>query len=184
LTILLVFGQSALSNISGSANFGSGAPLNGYVDYAVYDPGTLNGINEYVYQYQVFNYQNSTAGIDYFSVGFSSNVNVISCWTAVNVWWEGHGDKDPVPVQLPTSILYYFTNSNLQPGEHSSTLFFSSNCAPEMGVGVIAGGTAGSLNVSVMAPWAVPEPATLGFLIGGAFMAFKRSRNKIRKETN
>jgi hypothetical protein len=191
LAVLLVSGQSGIAAIWQDPNamemwsdrvyfgtspaFGGGGALNGFVDYAVYEPGKYDGsIDFYVYAYQVFN-GDSTVAIDYFSVGLSPDVEVPYAWCNPTMGSAEPGGSIPnILLPLSESVLYVFLTDNIKTGEHSRALLFTSDCPPEMGIGVVPGGVAGSVNVEVPSP--VPEPATLGLLIAGALLAFRRKR--------
>ena len=187
LSALLVFANngsaalwddpSAMPYYQGSTTFFSmDGKFNGSVDYAVYEPGYFNSaITDYVYAYQVFNDQSSTAGIDFFSVVDLSGVSW--AWCEPISRGEQLGSFSSA-VHLQNSVLYYFPDA-VEAGEHSWTLLFRSDsapCWPDWENGVIAGGAAGSVNRIVPSP--VPEPATLILLFSGAFMAL-RGRRKI-----
>jgi hypothetical protein len=48
-----------------------------------------------------------------------------------------------------------------------------------MWYGGVTGGISGGAIVDLPTPWQVPEPATIGLLIGGALMAFRRKKRKV-----
>jgi hypothetical protein len=171
LMVVLVFGQSGIAALVGSTNFHTGA-LNGHVNYAVYEPGEYDvSIDLCVYAYQVFNDSNSTVAINYFSVGLSPDVPVYDA-----MYHSSPGGIAPsMSLALSESVLYVFQGSNIKAGKWSASLLFTSDRPPEMGIGVVPGGVAGSVDVEVPSP--VPEPATLALLIGGALLAFRRKRN-------
>jgi hypothetical protein len=188
LAVLLVLGQSgiaaqlwqdpnAMDDWSHSVGFGPGGALNGHIDYAVYEPGKYDGsIDHYVYAYQVFN--DSTVAINYFSVGLSPDVEVLDAWCDPAMNWAKSGGSIPgMSLPLSESVLYVFQAGNIKAGKWSATLLFTSDCSPEMGIGVVPGGVAGGVNVEVPSPIPsspIPEPATFGLLIGGALMAIRR----------
>jgi hypothetical protein len=193
LMILLAFGQNVFAEIwkdpaaipafRGQANidFGSDMVIDGHIDFAVYEPRQYDSfINLYVYAYQVFN-DSATVGIDYFSVGFSRDAQVSQALYDLSRSTAVPGGSIPdTSLVLMQSVIHIFQRDSIDPGEHSRTLLFTSNCGPQMGWGIVSGGATGGAIVHVPAP--VPEPATIGLFIGGALLAFKRSRNKYEKK--
>jgi hypothetical protein len=195
LAVLLVFEQSgiaalwedpnAMDDWSGWVKFPalaleSGGALSGQIDYAVYEPGKYDGsIDLYVYAYQVFN--DSTVAINYFSVGLSTDVQVSDAWCDPAMSWAKSGGSIPgMSLPLSENVLYVFQAGNIKAGKWSATLLFTSDYSPEMGIGVVPGGVAGSVNVEVPSPSPVPEPATLALISGGAFLALRRKRKDRR----
>jgi hypothetical protein len=199
LTVILTCGQialagpistdpAAMSSYEGSSSFSSpDGKLVGSVDFAVYSPGNYDGMykkqfkDSYVYAYQVFNDDASKVSVDYFSVGLYSN---ILAQNAVYDPMKGlDAPEGSIPFMqfvLPQSVIYLFQTDNIGAGEHSLTLLFTSDTAPEMAKGAVSGGFTGGAIMDLPTPsgWIVPEPATFGLLIGGAFMAIRRSRKK------
>jgi hypothetical protein len=189
--VFLVFVQSgsaalwqdpaSMPSYSGTADFGAvGDVLTGYVDYAVYDKGAYNGSvvfpNLYVYTYQVFNNEWSTAAIDFFSVSLFPGVQVSHADWEMSKDYAAPGGSIPVASVLPQSVIYLFPFVDIAAGENSRTLFFASDCSPAMGKGVVFGGSGGRAFVNVPTPWLVPEPATFAILVGGTLLAFRRRR--------
>jgi len=177
LAVLLVFEQSGIAAlVSGSVNFNVDGKLDGYIDYAVYEPGDYDGSvtfkNLYVYAYQIFS-EDSAVSIDFFSVGLPSDVQVYNA-----LYDSSTGGIAPsMSLVLPESVLYVFQFDNIGANEHSKTLLFTSDCSPEMAKGVVSSGIAGGVIVDVPSPSPVPEPATLALISGGAFLALRRKRN-------
>ena len=197
LAVLLVYAQSATAALwedpaaipgwSGSALFG-GFPvpaggsgvLNGFVDYAVYSPGTYTGSiafsdELFVYAYQVSNIESSTVGIDYFSVGLSPDAQVpnVAYDPAMSFAIPG-GCNPSMHFKLPESVIYLYLTDNIGAGECSMTLLFTSNYGPEMSYGYVSGGAAGGENVPLPSP--VPEPASFSLLGAGALLTLGRRR--------
>jgi hypothetical protein len=203
LAAILLFGQSvfaaplssdiaAIPAYRGSTPFASlDGMLGGSVDYAVYAKGSYDGMyknqfnGSFVYAYQVFNSDNSKVAIDYFSVGLFDDVQAQNA-----VYDPTKGTDAPqgsIPFMqfiLPQSAIYLFQSDNIGAGEHSLTLLFASDTAPEMAKGAVSGGFTGGATMDLPTPmpsgWIVPEPATFGLLIGGAFMAIRRKTKGLR----
>jgi hypothetical protein len=196
LAVILVFGQNgfavslssdpaAMSSWRGSSPFSSpDGKLTGSVDFAVYGKGDYDGMykklfaDSYVYAYQVFNDENSKVAVDYFSVGLYADAK------AQNAVYDPMKGADPpegsIPFMqfvLPQSVIYLFQSDNIGAGEHSLTVLFGSDSAPDMAKGAVSGGFTGGTTMNLPTPgWIVPEPATFGLLIGGAMMAIRRRR--------
>ena len=191
LAVILVMGQSgfaslnndpaAISAYKGSSPFSAGGALSGHVDYAVYAPGMYDGTvhfnnNLYVYAYQVFS-QSSTVSIDYFSVGLEPGVSVSNATSDSAAPYAVTGGIVPdLSLVMSQQVLYLFQSDTISANEYSRTLLFASNIAPVMADGVVSAGFAGGAIMALPSP--VPEPATFGLLIGGAFMALRRKRKK------
>jgi hypothetical protein len=195
LAALLVYAQSAsaalwedpaaMPSYQGSVHFSTGLALNGFVDYAVYAPGDYSGsisFNDdlYVYAYQVSNGASSTVGIDYFSVGLSPDVQVPNvAYDPAMSYAISEGINPTMHFKLPESVIYLYLTDNIGAGERSMTLLFTSNDGPAMSYGYVSGGVTGGENVSLPSP--VPEPATFGLLIGGAFMTLRRGKKSEKR---
>jgi hypothetical protein len=202
LAVILVMGQSvfavslssdpaAMPAFRGSSSFTATTPdgtLRGSVDFAVYDKNHYDGVfgtrfaNSYVYAYQVFNDNDSDVAIDYFSVGLFADA------TAQNAAYDPTKGFDAPWGSIPNtqsvlsqSVVYLFPSDNIGAGEHSLTLLFTSDSAPDMARGAVSGGFTGGATMDLPTPgWVTPEPATLGLLIGGAFMAIRRKTKGLR----
>ncbi len=196
LAVLLVSGQSGIAALWEDPNamkdgwshwvdfgdfpvpaYGSGGALNGHIDYAVYEPYQCDAYitDLYVYAYQVFN-DDSTVGIDFFSVGLSADVQVSEAMYALQKTWAEPGGSIPnMSLVLPEGVLFVFQFDNIGANEHSRTLLFTSDCAPDMGKGIVFGGASGGAIVDLPSP--VPEPATFGLLSAGALLAFRRRQS-------
>lgn len=180
--VFLVFVQSGIAAldddpcaiVKDSVSFSSGL-MNGHVDYAVYAPGQYDGSisfkNLYVYAYQVFN-ESPSVGIDYFSVVRCPSVLVPNALYDPDMEQAAAGGSIPtLSLVLQESVLFVFQFDNISPNEHSCTLLFASDSGPSMGTGLL-GGSPGIVSI----PTPIPEPATIGLVIGGAFMALRRRR--------
>jgi hypothetical protein len=189
LAVFLVYEQSATAAIwedpaaipsfRGSTPFSAEGKLDGFVDYAVYAPGDYSGsamfIDLYVYAYQISNNENSTVGIDYFSVGLSPNVQVpdVTYDPAMGNTIPG-GSNPSMHFKLPESVIYMYVTDNIGPNERSTTLLFTSNYGPETAYGYVSGGLAGGAIMELPSP--VPEPATFSLIGAGILLAFRRRR--------
>ncbi len=193
VAVILVMGQSGFASLNndpaaiyayqGSSPFSVGGALNGHVDYAVYAPGSYDGTvsfnNLYVYAYQVFSDQSSTVSIDYFSVGLKSGVSVPTVMYDSAADYAATGGNIPsLSLLMPQQVLYLFQSDSISANEYSCTLLFTSKLAPGMAEGVVSAGFAGGAVMALPSP--VPEPATFGLLIGGAFMAIRRKTKGLR----
>jgi hypothetical protein len=189
LAVILVMGQSGFASLNldpaaihayqGSSPFSAGGVLNGYVDYAVFAPGQYDGTvsfnNLYVYAYQVFSNPSSMVSIDYFSVGLKSGISVPTVMYDSAADYAVPGGNIPtLSLLMPQQVLYLFQSDSISATEYSRTLLFTSNIGPGMAEGVVSAGFAGGAIMALPSP--VPEPATLGLLIGGALMAIRRKR--------
>ncbi len=192
LAVTLIIGQTcfavplssdpaAMSSWRGTSSFSSSdGKLQGTVDYAVYDKGDYDGIEQfndsYVYAYQVFNNNDSQVPVDYFSVGLYADSQ------AQNAMYDSlkgvdSGNIPFIQYILPQSVIYLFQSDNIIAGEHSVTVLFTSPVGPEMANGSVSGGFTGGSIMELPTPgWTTPEPATFGLLISGAILAIRRSR--------
>ena len=140
VAVILVMEQSGFASLNndpgaihayqGSSPFSAGGVLSGYVDYAVYAPGTYDGTvsfnNLYVYAYQVFS-QSSTVSIDYFSVGLKSGVSVSNVMSDSAADYAVTGGNIPnLSLLMPQQALYLFQSDGISANEYSCTLLFTS----------------------------------------------------------
>jgi hypothetical protein len=160
-----------------------GRQLVGQIEYAVYESESygdnpLTG-GAYVYAYQIFNSGDSDVSIDSFSVGILEEA-IVS-----DIGWDTVQAGDVAPsfayfspdAQTPQSAMYLFLPQFagvIGIGESSRILLFSSDRLPEMGFGVIEGG---SIAETVDVPTPAPEPTTIFLLgAGGALVTLLRRR--------
>lgn len=158
----------------------TGGTLDGFVDYTVYAPGQYSGSvsfddNLYVYAYQVFNNENSTVGIDYFSIGLSPYAEVldVTCDPALDYAVSG-GSSPSIYFKLPESVIFMYQTDNLGANEYSQTLLFTSTYGPEMTLGYVSGGMMGGAGVAMPSP--IPEPAAFSLMALCALPALRRRR--------
>jgi len=164
----------------------NGRTLSGQIDYAVYEyddyPGTAPAEGQYVYVYQIFNSEQSSVGIDYFSAGILGDV--VSGGIGYDFYGAGDGVMPNVLYFSPNlenvqSAVYLFLppfGGFIESGQHSVLLLYVSDNEPiDDGFSVIAGGSISATAEGLPTP--VPEPATIVLLgIGGALLALTRKR--------
>jgi hypothetical protein len=164
---------------SGSSSFDAGGGFSGYVDYAVFMPGSFPYVGytpdagEAVYAYQVFN-TGSVALSVFFDV-LVNEANDIGAFTDI-------GDVTPSLMQMfgpPGQARWTFSSPNVQPTESSIGLAFSSTKLPTLFLGgVIDGGQAEYVDVLVPGADDIPEPMTMAFLASGGAALLARRRRK------
>jgi hypothetical protein len=155
--------------------------LFGYVDYAVYSPGSFTGsasfpAGKFAYCYQIFN-STTSSNIGRFTVNLDSGVTADS----PNFFVFSTGDISPVSEpNSPTAVIYQFGSRAPQPiftaNHNSSVLFYAGDFGPETGSGIIAGTPTGSTTVSIPVP--TPEPASVLLLALAAPILLKTRRRK------
>jgi hypothetical protein len=132
---------------------------------------------EYVYSYEITN--NSSAGITYFSVGIIPDADAYDCDYTKGIdvvnptYWSPSGS----PVQ---SVDGLFIDTIDNDGLSSAVLWLKSDNSPTVGSALLVGTMSGmgyTASGNVLAPSAVPEPATILLLgIGGAVVSVTRRK--------
>lgn len=163
---------------SGTAAFDNGNNLSGTVDYAVFTASAFNTAfpaasyvpgDAYVYAYQVLN-----GGSDNFSslvVGITNPANTIGTFNIGDIdaslaAFDGSGNAE-----------FQFLSPEIQMGESSYGLVFSAPTLPEPTVGVITDG-GGFLQIDLVAPGVIPEPATVSLILLTSIALVGRSRRR------
>lgn len=180
------FGYSGTSQIDPIVNNG----VTGYMDFAVYDTDTqtvseletLDGYNgeQYIYAYQIF--PQSGSMIDSFKLmGFNQNAftsdkmgttNSLDGYSTSGVDAEGWS-------LIGDNAVWYFESGVFAAGENSYFLVIFSDYAPKQGTfevnptddDPLVPGEDGNDDT-------IPEPATLGLLLGGALLTVISRRNR------
>lgn len=171
----------AYSGWTGSVPFVSGT-LTGDIDYAVFTAADFNANfggagyapgDDLVYAYQVFN-----TGIVFLSaeiVGIANPANTIGTFNDLNV--AGDKDASDLGFDLSGNAFWQFDAPNeIETGESSWGLAFSSPNTPMSGIGVVLNGGQNALQLDIPTPGAdpIPEPGSLLLLAVGALAARSR----------
>lgn len=189
---LITYFSNALPGWSGTKNFSSAGKLSVDVQYAVYAPGSFDADfpgkdpsnnSQYVYAYQLINNATSTDNIQKITLGLDShalpaNISEIDdpnppSGTISNPSFTG---------STPSSAAWTYTiDINIQPGEKSKILIFTSPNGPTWASSTLRGFAVGVIgNVPGGLPSPVPEPAALFGLVivGCVFVLVRRFRRK------
>jgi len=163
---------------SGSSAFSDGG-LVGYVDYAVFMPGSFPyagyspDAGEAVYAYQVFNTGDVPINV-YFAV-LVNEANDVGSFTD----FSGVTPSLEQLIPAPGQARWTFAQPEIQPSDNSIGLAFSSTKLPTMYLGgVIDGGGATTFYVLVPGADDIPEPMTMAFLAFGGVALLARRRRK------
>jgi hypothetical protein len=155
----------------------SSPKLFGHIDYAVYAPGdyigSLSFPDKFVYCYQIFNNPTSTA-VSSFIISLDQDAAAYNpTYDAASASGVSGGINPTAYTLTPNSVSYFSPRNAIPADQHSSVLLFTSDSAPTIGTGFVAGALTGS--ISVQLPTLVPEPTTL-VLLALAAPAFIRTR--------
>jgi len=163
---------------SGSSAFGEYG-LEGYVDYAVFMPGSFPyagyspDAGEAVYAYQVYNM--GSVPLNVFFAVLVNEANDVGSFTDFS-------GVTPNLEQLfgpPGQARWTFALPEIQPSESSIGLAFSSTKLPMMYLGgIIDGGGPEYVDLLVPGPNNIPEPMTMAFLASGGAALLARRRRK------
>ena len=181
-----------IAGFTGTAVFNDGF-TNASVDYAVYNTGDFessalfsagddpSGGTEHVYAYQIENI--GSFGVTGFTIALDAN-EPLGAFAGSPGFVSGAGLVDPnnttspprfagVP---PTSVKWDFTPVNLNTGQTSAFLIFTSAAPPEFDTATVDGILPVTLFNSIPSPNETPEPATLSLLALGSLTLLRRRR--------
>lgn len=126
--------------------------------------------SEYLYTYRILNQDNSSVGLELFSVGVFEGADAHSPGFEYGL---GGGEVAPtmqyVVGEPAQGVTYLFLFEPLDVGEYSTLLTFWSDDAPEMGYGTLSGGGISQVG-NLPAP--VPEPGSILLFGAWAVSAF------------
>ena len=171
-----------------SEDMGNGVVISGHLEFAVYigtdaeNAITMTGYEgeaDYVYAYQVFNYQESDAAITYFAVTGIDPTTVESDGIDAMQDFSGSG-IEPSNYGFnadQTKGVWEFNNATLIQGEKSWFLFIYSDYDWVAGDMQMQAFYDDDIPVSIDdGSNNVPEPLTLALLLGGAVLSLKRKK--------
>jgi len=168
-----VVDKGALS--SGSTPFDNLATLKGYIDWAVYNPGTFpyagytSTSGELTYAYQVF--VTGSAPVSSFELPLLNPADSIGSFSSL-------GGIAPNSQVLNPMVSAKWTFPGIPNGNNSYGLAFSSPRLPQsiFATVVDTGQTATPIPIPTPGPIGIPEPATLGLAAMGCLMLGLRRR--------
>jgi len=157
---------------TGSTAFSSGVGLSGYVDWAVFGPGSFPYAGytpdpgELVYAFQVF----STGADDAHSLTLNDpngEMNDIGSFADLT-------GEAPISTALGTQAEWNF--DGLAAGENSTGLAFSSVKTPDSLFGIVTNGGSFAITIPLPVPSSnnIPEPASLALLGAGGMLMLRR----------
>jgi hypothetical protein len=124
------------------------------------------GISEYLYVYQIDHDQAAISDINNFDVsiwsGASSSITSVGYTndTDVNIFGKGSGNADDGPLGASYSgsgsVQYSYLFSNVEAGDESFTMFFTSTEAPTFNTSILA--NAGVFDTGLLSSPAAPSP--------------------------
>lgn len=158
--------------------------LTAEVDYAVYAPTTYPGVDpspgdEYVYVYQITNAAASTVDVAFFSIGLEDGSGADHEGDDTSVGAPGTpGGQSPGLAMISGTSVYWLFDPQIDPGEWSTALIFTSPAPPTWKSGALADGGLPTPGGGPL-PSPLPEPATLGLMgVGLAFAVYTRVRRR------
>lgn len=162
-----------------------GDTLTAEVDYAVYAPTTYPGVDpspgdEYVYVYQITNDDTaSTVDVAFFSIGLEEGSGAANAGDDASAGAPGAaGGQSPSLSLVSGTSVYWLFDPQIDPGEWSTTLLFTSPASPTWKSGAVADGGLPTPGDGLL-PSPLPEPATLSLMgVGLAFAVYTRVRRR------
>jgi hypothetical protein len=140
-----------------------------------YDGDDDDIYDEYIYTYHIFNQDESTVGLELFSVGIFEGADAYSPGFEYGLGDEVAPTALYVIGEPPQSVTFLFMLDLIDVGQQSTLLTFWSDSAPEMGYGSLCGGGISQVG-SLPAP--VPEPCSF-LLLGAGAMSILAGRKKL-----
>lgn len=167
-------------------NLGGGQVLDGWIEFAVYDTFSTDfeapGDKRYMYAYQIFNIgSNATAAVTYFTLTGISPEAIDSVEDDIEVRSSGGVDPTDYYFNLSkTDAVFVFDDGMLIVGEKSAYLLLGSDYAPVVGGYEFAPSSDNDVPVpgddENNGGEQIPEPATLGLLLGGLVLSLRKHR--------
>ena len=163
-----------------------GDVLHALLDYAVFLPTQYPGDvadmdSQYVYAYQLFIESDATVALTFFSIGLDSPASVFNIGEDVSVGQPGElSGVSPALVAIGSSSAQWLfgwgVGAEIDPGEHSTVLVFTSPYGPVWDTTTMANG--GVPTPVGLLPSPLPEPATMSLLALGGLALMRRRRLK------
>ncbi len=144
-----------------------------------YDDDNDDSYDEYFYTYRIFNQDDSTVGLELFSVGVFEGADAYSPGFEYGL---GGGEVAPTAQYVigepAESVTFLFLLGPLDVGEYSALLTFWSDDSPEMGYGSLCGGGISQVG-SLPAP--VPEPCSILLFGAGVVAVLAGKANSLKR---